>query len=136
MPAFTIPGKPYAKKRPRFSRATGRAYDPAGNAQAEDSIGTIAMRHFPQPIEGAVEVIIEAQFAPAASWSKKRRADAIGKPHTQKPDCDNLGKTVMDALNRIAWADDGQVASVTIRKSWGAFDLTRVSITAAPQEVA
>lgn len=136
MPAFIIPGKPYAKKRPRFSRATGRAYDPAGNSRTEDSIGAIACRYFNAPIEGAVDVIIEAQFAPAASWSKAKRAAAMGQPHTQKPDCDNLGKTVLDALNRIAWADDGQVSSITIRKVWGPVDQTRVSITAALQEVA
>lgn len=136
MPTFTIPGKPYAKKRPRFSRATGRAYDPAGNATTEDSIGAIACRHFPEPLVGAVDVIVEAVFAPAASWSKARRSEALGKPHTQKPDCDNLGKTVLDALNRIAWADDGQVASLTIRKLWGPVDMTRVSVTPAASEVA
>ena len=134
MPSFTIPGRPYAKKRPRFARASGRAYDPAGNAQAEDSIGAIALRHFAEPMQGAVEVIIEAQFEPAKSWSKRRRAEAMGQPHTAKPDCDNLGKTIMDALNRIAWADDGQVSSVTIRKAWGPLSLTRVSVTSAARE--
>lgn len=33
-----------------------------------------------------------------ASWSKKKRAEHDGKPHTQRPDLDNLLKAVMDAV--------------------------------------
>lgn len=130
MPAFTIPGRPYGKKRPRFSRKSGRAYDPAGNAETEDAIGSIALPHFPYPLEGPVALHIIAGFSPAASWSKKRKAVSLGQPHTQKPDCDNLGKTVMDALNRIAWADDSQVAEVSVTKRWTVNDATIVTVEA------
>lgn len=131
MPSFVIPGKPHGKKRPRFDRRSGRAYDPTENGKAEGSIGSIALPHFPAPIEGPVSVEIEARFCPAASWSKKRRAETMGQPHTQKPDADNLGKTVLDALNRIAWADDGQVSAITIRKLWGERDEVHVTVEGA-----
>lgn len=132
MSEFTIPGKPYGKKRPRFSRKSGRAYDPKGNAETEDSIGVIALPHFPRPLDGPVRVSVVARFCPARSWSKKRRAEALGRPHTQKPDCDNIGKTVLDALNRIAWADDSQAASITISKEWSERDETVVRVEQMP----
>ncbi len=130
MPAFTIPGKPYGKKRPRFSRKSGRAFDPAENGKVEDSIGSIALPHFPEPLAGPVSIEIEARFMPAPSWSKKRRAAAIGQPHTAKPDTDNLAKAILDAMNRIAWADDGQVSSMTVRKVWADRDETLVVVMA------
>lgn len=42
----------------------------------------------------------EMQFriAMPASWSKKKRADHVGKPHLAKPDLDNMVGAVMDAV--------------------------------------
>lgn len=133
MPTFTVPGKPYAKKRPRFSRASGRAFDPAENSKAEASIGHIAAKEFPAPIMGPVSVDVRCTFACPVSWSKKKRAAMIHRPHTQKPDGDNLLKAVKDALNRIAWADDGQVFDARVRKVWGEVDQTVVYVEGAAQ---
>lgn len=36
--------------------------------------------------------------------------------HTKKPDADNVLKAVLDALNGLAWVDDAQVFSATVRK--------------------
>lgn len=126
--SFTVPGKPYAKKRPRFSRKIGRAFDPAENAVAEASIGHIAAKHFTAPLAGPVAVEIVASFAPAKSWSKKKASELLHRPHCQKPDGDNIAKAALDALNRIAWADDGQVYSITVRKVWGLVDQTTIHI--------
>ncbi len=133
MPTFTVPGKPYAKKRPRFSRASGRAFDPAENSKAEASIGHIAAKLFPAPIMGPVSVEVVCTFACPVSWSKKKRAAMIHRPHTQKPDGDNLLKAVKDALNRIAWADDGQVFDARVCKVWGEVDQTVVYVEGAAQ---
>ncbi len=125
---FTIPGKPYAKKRPRFSRKHGRAFDPAENASFESTVAAIALPHFPTPLVGPVSILIRAFFAPPQTWSAKRRAAALGQPHTQRPDTDNVAKAIMDGLNRIAWADDAQVHFISAAKSWGESDETKVSI--------
>lgn len=125
---FIVPGKPYAKKRPRFSRRMGRAYDPAENAVAEAAIGHIAAQRFRQPFAGPVEVEILATFKTPKSWSKKKTAELMHRPHCQKPDGDNLAKATLDALNRIAWADDGQVYSTIIKKFWGAVDQTSITV--------
>jgi Holliday junction resolvase RusA-like endonuclease len=69
-----------------------------------------------------------------ASWSKRKQAANLWKPHAQKPDIDNLTKAVMDAMServeklteatketmKLAgvWQDDCQVADLTVRKRW------------------
>ena len=128
--SFTVPGKPYAKKRPRFSRKSGRAFDPAENGKAEASIGHLAAIHFQTPLTGAVAVEIVATFAIPKSWSKRKAAEHLHRPHIQRPDGDNILKAVKDALNRIAWADDCQVADERVRKVWGLVDQTVIHVEA------
>ena len=49
------------------------------------------------------------------SWSKKKKAQMDGKPHMQKPDWDNLGKALSDAI----YKDDSGIYDVHITKRWG-----------------
>ena len=37
---------------------------------------------------------------------------------TKKPDCDNIAKIVLDALNQIAYKDDSQVIELSVRKQY------------------
>ena len=128
---FEIPGKPFAKQRPRFSRQGGRTYTPAATVSFERTVGQIALPHFPEPLEGAVKVTIWATFEPAKSWSKKKTAEHLGRSHTQRPDLDNVAKAICDGLNRIAFADDGQIAEISVRKVWGPEARTVVTVEAA-----
>ena len=48
------------------------------------------------------------------SWSKKKRAEMDGKPHQQKPDVDNLGKALLDAV----YCDDACVWDIRFIKLW------------------
>jgi len=118
MTRFVIPGKPFAKQRPRATRQ-GRVYTPAETVSFERQVGQIAAQHFPEPLAGPVSVTIRATFEPPKSWSKRKTAEHINGPHCQRPDLDNCAKAILDGLNRIAWADDGQVAEVTVSKVWG-----------------
>lgn len=128
MITFEIPGKPFAKQRPRFSRRNGRAFTPKDTISFEQTVGTIAAQHFPQPLEGPIHVKIFATFEPAKSWSKKKTQDHLGRYHTQRPDLDNIEKAILDGLNRIAFADDSQVAWVEKRKIWGPSAKTVVTV--------
>lgn len=126
---FTIPGKPFAKQRPRATRQ-GRVYTPKETVSFERTIGQIALPYFPEPLTGPVRVRIWATFEPPKSWSKKKTAEHINRPHTQRPDLDNCMKAVLDGLNRIAFADDGQVAEIETRKYWGPAARTVVTVEA------
>ena len=130
---LTIPGKPFAKQRPRFSRASGRAYTPAETVSFERTVGQIAAQHIKQPITGPVRLSVVATFTPPPSWSKKKREAALTAPHaahTQKPDGDNIVKAILDGLNRIAFADDAQVFEQSCRKAWGATEGTTIFVEA------
>ena len=68
---------------------------------------------------GPVSLRIECLFAMPTSWSKAKKAKHHGKPHTQKPDGDNVAKAVMDGLTAAGvWPDDAVVWSLEIRKVW------------------
>jgi len=65
-------------------------------------------------LEGPVEIRIACWFERPKSHSKKRRQQA--EPKATKPDLDNIAKAVLDALNDIAYNDDGQVCRLTVEK--------------------
>lgn len=127
---FTIPGKPFAKQRHRVGSFGGRAraFNTKDNERFEAVVRDIAAQQIGEPIAGPVRLYIVATFEPPASWSKKKRAEHLHRPHTQKPDLDNCAKAIKDGLNRIAWGDDSQVADMTCRKVWGITAQTVVSV--------
>ena len=127
---FTIFGKPHAKQRHKFVRATGRTYTPTPTVDFEAHVGATARSLFKVPMIGPVRLTLLATFKPPVSWSKKKRASHLGTFHTQKPDLDNLEKSFCDGLNRIAFADDSQIAEIHCRKMWGEDEGTLVMIEA------
>lgn len=76
------------------------------------------------PVETIASVSWLAVFSPPKSWSKKRRAAAIGKLHRSKPDRDNLDKALLDAL----FPEDSGIAAGTLRKIWGVAERMEVVI--------
>jgi Holliday junction resolvase RusA-like endonuclease len=55
------------------------------------------------------------QLPMTESWSKKKKKLMLGKPHTQKPDNDNMLKAFQDCLTD----DDSGIWKVTMEKRWG-----------------
>lgn len=49
------------------------------------------------------------------SWSEKKRLELDGKPHQQKPDIDNLQKSIQDALA----IEDSYIWDAHCTKYWG-----------------
>lgn len=121
MISFTVSGEPVGKGRPKATTVGGRArmYTPTKTVNAENKIALFAQEAGVKPIEGAVVVSIDAWFGvPAADRNRKSGSRLVGKPCTKRPDADNIAKTVCDALNGIAWADDCQVYKITVTKRW------------------
>lgn len=77
---FTIPGKPFGKQRPRFSRATGRTFTPAETVAFERTVAEIGLLHFPKPFDGPVRLTVVATFIPAESWSQKKPLRTSANP--------------------------------------------------------
>lgn len=122
MLAFTVPGAPIAKGRPRISTRGGtvRAFTPAKTVAYEGLIAMAAQSAMDgaAPYLGPVSVSVTATFPIPESWSAKKKAAALW--HTGRPDGDNLLKAVGDGLNGVVWKDDSQVASARIIKCYGA----------------
>jgi Holliday junction resolvase RusA-like endonuclease len=131
--SFRVDGAPVAKARPRMTKS-GHVWTPAKTKAHEDLIALqarsakarSATRH---EFGGAVMVTVHYHMPMPRSWSKKRKEAQRFAHHIQKPDLDNLVKTVLDALNKAAiWQDDAQVASVTASKIWADTGSTEIEI--------
>lgn len=145
MLTLVIPGKPVAKARPRFFRRGNfvGTYKPDKEATEEGKFIILAKEQLRsqglmEPLPPGVPVLVsyEFTFEIPKSYSQKRRAALMGTLHTKKPDTDNLIKFIKDALNRIAWTDDAQVAAYghTLKK-WGASGQTLITFEPLPPGV-
>lgn len=81
----------------------------------EEEIGWHAKAAGLTPHEGPVALSITAIFP----YPKSYKGTESPEPHVSRPDWDNIGKLVSDALNGIAWHDDSQVWVGTVKKVYG-----------------
>lgn len=120
---FTVPGEPRGKGRPRFNRASGRAYTPKGTLTLEAEIADAwvragAVRLPDGPLAVHVVAVLER---PNAHWKKDGTLSAAGDRSmwpTRKPDGDNVQKAVWDSLNGKAFRDDAHIVHWTGWKRW------------------
>lgn len=118
---FTVPGKPFGKQRPRFSRQ-GHAYTPDKTVTYENLVKTCFQIFYPEhvPSEEGIRMDIRSVYPIPESWSKKKKLMALSHQiHPSKPDWDNCGKIVSDALNHVAYHDDSQVYECHVLKEYG-----------------
>lgn len=117
---FTIPGKPQGKARPRVRR-DGHAYTPTQTAQYEEFVRFCWRCAGAVKLDGAIRALILARCpVPKRDSKKTQDAKIVGEiPCTIKPDCDNIAKIVLDALNGLAYDDDSQVTELEVHKLYG-----------------
>ena len=81
-----------------------------------------------KPLSGPLAVAVDAVLTIPASWSARKRDDALRIPRpTGRPDVDNLAKTV-DALNKLVWQDDSQIVDLRVTKRYGEDPMLRVEV--------
>ena len=96
---ITVPGRPAPKARPRLGMQgkTAYIYTPQRTKEYEELVGWTAKAAGRRSLKGPVEVEL---------WCyTKGRADV-----------DNLSKSILDGLNRIAFEDDSQVVDLHVHK--------------------
>jgi Holliday junction resolvase RusA-like endonuclease len=113
-----IPGEPIAQPRVKVSTKGGfaRAYTERDHPihVYKQAVRLAYVNAGGEVLEGPVSIKIVCLFDRPKSHSKKRRQ--YTEPKTTKPDLDNVGKAILDALNEIAYNDDGQVYRLTVEK--------------------
>ena len=117
MKTITVYGEPKAQPRPRATARGGfaRVYNPSTADEWKQAI-VDAARNMGEPFLGPVSLEIRFDMPRPKSM---RGTDQ--KPHTVKPDIDNLVKAVMDALTTaIWWIDDSQVWRISTSKQYAA----------------
>jgi len=126
---FTVRGKPAPQAHHRTSKF-GKTYDPSMRPKKEfrNVIQSIISRSSVsenQPYFGSKKVGVTLVFRfsrPKSHWVGGRRGGELKAKFapllfpTGRGDIDNLQKFVFDALNGVAYVDDGQVASCCATK--------------------
>ena len=123
---FIVEGKPQGKARARtfYNKKMGRmqSITPEQTKSYESLIRWSYKAAGGEYMgEKVLQVSIQAFYPIPKSFSKAKRNDAIFERlrPTSKPDCDNIVKVVLDALNGVAYYDDKQVVSVSCNKYYG-----------------
>ena len=122
MRSFFWKGTPRGQGRPRFSRANG-AYKSSEDKAYERALCMAywAEHAGKRPLDGPLTIRIKAIFPIPKSKPKQeqelmRRGEI--KP-TCRPDMDNIQKSVLDALNKVAFPDDKAVTWLIGQKVYG-----------------
>lgn len=124
------------KERHRTDPRTGRNYTPKQTRLAEEAVRKAyrAEHEDHGDFDGIVTVAIET-FRPLAKSNPKYWA---GRADLGKPDWDNIGKLVCDALNGVAYTDDAHVVMGGVKKGcrtpYGTPPLAKVCITHFTEE--
>lgn len=113
-----IPGEPMGKQRPRVTKHG--TYTPKKTVNYENLVQLAFINEYKhhKPIEGPIKMNIRAYFQipQSASKAKKTSMERNNIRPTKRPDWDNVGKIITDALNGLAYQDDKQIVSCTVEK--------------------
>ena len=134
---FTVLGEPRGKARHRTTRS-GFTYTPKETIEYENLVRLSFQEAYPEhiPLDCEVDVLIEAYYSIPTTFSKKKRElalDNVINP-TKKPDVDNIAKSILDSLNKIAFIDDKQVTSCAIYKMYAEKPRVEVQISYQKEE--
>lgn len=128
---FTVVGKPRAKQRPRLTKS-GHAYTPQETINYENWV----KQCFLDQCEGQRmledELVAElVAIYPIPKSKSKRVKEEMEQDNirpTSKPDLDNIAKSILDALNGIAYQDDSQIVKLSVEKKYGDEPMVKVKI--------
>ena len=128
---FSIPGDPVPQPRPRFTRGGGfpRAYVPPKHPvhAYRQAVAAAARAAGLTETGEPLNVVIDAVFGRPKSHMTKAGVKPTA-PTLPRPDVDNIGKAVLDALQDVI-GDDTNVSRLVVEKSYGPEARTTVRIS-------
>lgn len=115
---FSVPWV-HGLQRPRFNE---HAYDTQRNRADKAEMAyryreACRQAGFGSPPMAPHGVPVSVEVTAYRRLPKSRRRGIESEPDVMVPDVDNVAKLALDALLRVAYADDSQVTSVTARKA-------------------
>jgi Holliday junction resolvase RusA-like endonuclease len=142
---LTVLDAPTGKGRPRFNRASGRAYTPAKTLTAEARIrhawDEAGQPTIPEgvPITAIIDLYVDrpmSHYKRDGTLTTKGEREPI--PFRQKPDVDNAAKLCLDALEKYAYQRDVAIVNLGVHRHWteSRSDHPRVVITLLGMEAA
>jgi Holliday junction resolvase RusA-like endonuclease len=130
---ITIPGSPIGKGRPKFSTFGGypKAYTPQKTVNYENLVKMAFQASGSKGYDKGIQLRAErtVYFPIPKSTSNKKRFEMLHGVimHTKKPDADNVAKSILDALNGLAFYDDSQICELGVCKMYS--DEPRAEVT-------
>ena len=123
--SFTLrlPVVPRGQERARHSRS-GHAYTPAKTRAASKEIQDLwALAGRP---------VIEGEWFAADIFAEIKRPKSSKFPVPPRPDCDNIAKLVLDALQGCAFENDSRCRLLYVEKAWADSPMLTVTLSWVP----
>lgn len=116
--------KPFQRTGWSGETRTGKRYrvNPPAYTAYKEQLGWYLKPFAPQEmiVKEAVSVVLISVFKFPNNWSLKKREEMRASPRAVGADVDNLGKSMLDAMQGVRWfKNDYQVAHLESIKVWG-----------------
>ncbi|MBU0906726.1 MAG: RusA family crossover junction endodeoxyribonuclease [Nanoarchaeota archaeon] len=130
---FTVYGNPVAQGRPRFfvrktksGKSFTGAYDPENSKSWKETVKWQAIEYMKKGnislLEGPLNMTLFFYLSRPKTLPKKVLH------HIKRPDIDNLGKAIKDALRGITYRDDSQIVRLVMTKVYNEQPMVMISI--------
>ena len=104
--------RPLSKGRPRFVRKTGHTYTPKTTLDYEKEVAQLY--NGPKFAEGPIWVSLTFDQYKTTIEIKEMNTETTSSK--LRGDIDNYAKSILDALNGVAFTDDKQIMRLDLRK--------------------
>ena len=119
---FKIPGACRGKGRPRFTTRGKyvKTYTDKDTELYENWVKSCFLQTNQAPFSAEAQIYCEIIVYCDIPTSKPKKIKALMKDNVikpvKKPDCDNIAKSILDGLNKIAFNDDTQISTLVVKK--------------------
>lgn len=131
---FSLTGEVRGQMRPRATTRGRHAglYKDEKDREWEGKIRNAYLADWAglEPMDKGFFISITAILEPPKSVSKKKREEMLENRVcvTRKPDIDNIAKSVLDALNGVAFTDDKNCVGLLVNKMFGETEQLKVTM--------